>query len=698
MRQEKPYDFQKKLLNPHPARRLKTEIIPSADEVALKDGFCIELSEDSGTVAWTAARDFAEYLQTVMKLSGVSLKSGLSSATAQKLKIHSLQEADASVLQDANQYRGYGIFVNDGVDIYGYDERGIAQALYYLENLMNMKRAPVLKRGVERRYPMFSPQMVHSGYALDEYPDEYLSYIAHEGRDAILIFTKAVNTVSNGYLNFNTLIRRAAKYGIDVYAYSYLESDKHPSDPDAQEYYDRSYGRLFRECPGLKGVVLVGESVEFPSRDPHVAKGRYFEIDKDGIPSGKVSAGWYPCEDYPEWLRMLQRVITPYRSDADIVFWTYNWGYQPEDARVKLIRSLPEGISLLVTFEMFEPKHFGGSQVHCADYTLSFEGPGGYFKSEAEAAKERGIKLYAMANTGGLTWDIGVIPYEPMPYQWIRRYEALIQAKKEWNLCGLMENHHYGFYPSFISKIAQLSFTEPQESPVLVAKRVICGEFGEENFSVVNDALKRWSEAIRHYTPSSSDQYGAFRIGPSYPFCLDKTVPVPSSAEAMFGNRICCPTYPEKIDPRDSLLSLRLMDEIRSLERMRQLLEEGTSLLEQCPLPNEKTEELLCLGRFILHTTVTGIHAKRWHRLKCRFSAAESREEAEQLLNEMEALLQKERANAQQTIPLVEADSRLGWEPSMLYMTDRSHLEWKIRQVDSVLKIELPNALKSLQN
>ena len=40
-------------------------------------------------------------------------------------------------------------------------------------------------------------------------------------------------------------------------------------------------------------------------------------------------------------------------------------------------------------------------------------------------------------------------------------------------------------------------------------------------------------------------------------------------------------------------------------------------------------------------------------------------------------------------IPLVEVDSRLGWEPSMLYMTDKWHLEWKIRQLNFVLDIEL---------
>ena len=33
----------------------------------------------------------------------------------------------------------------------------------------------------------------------------------------------------------------------------------------------------------------------------------------------------------------------------------------------------------------------------------------------------------------------------------------------------------------------------------------------------------------------------------------------------------------------------------------------------------------------------------------------------------------------------VELDSRLGWEPSMEYVGDVWHLDWKIRQMESML-------------
>ena len=51
--------------------------------------------------------------------------------------------------------------------------------------------------------------------------------------------------------------------------------------------------------------------------------------------------------------------------------------------------------------------------------------------------------------------------------------------------------------------------------------------------------------------------------------------------------------------------------------------------------------------------------------------------------------------NAQKTIPLVDFDSRLGYEPSMEYMCDREHLEWKINVVTRIINEEIPDIRKT---
>jgi folylpolyglutamate synthase/dihydropteroate synthase len=58
----------------------------------------------------------------------------------------------------------------------------------------------------------------------------------------------------------------------------------------------------------------------------------------------------------------------------------------------------------------------------------------------------------------------------------------------------------------------------------------------------------------------------------------------------------------------------------------------------------------------------------------------------EYLGDTIEKIAHDEIENAKDTIPAVETDSRLGWEPSMEYVCDKWHLEWKIRQVESTLR------------
>jgi len=55
-----------------------------------------------------------------------------------------------------------------------------------------------------------------------------------------------------------------------------------------------------------------------------------------------------------------------------------------------------------------------------------------------------------------------------------------------------------------------------------------------------------------------------------------------------------------------------------------------------------------------------------------------------------------ENANAAAAIPLVRADSRLGWEPTMGYLTDEPHLRWKIANGRRLLERELPRFRRTL--
>ena len=57
----------------------------------------------------------------------------------------------------------------------------------------------------------------------------------------------------------------------------------------------------------------------------------------------------------------------------------------------------------------------------------------------------------------------------------------------------------------------------------------------------------------------------------------------------------------------------------------------------------------------------------------------------------MIAICKDEIENVKNTFPIVEFDSRLGYEPSMEYMCDPAHLEWKLAQITKVMEFELPS-------
>ena len=685
LKKENNYDFRKRMLEIHEKNIRNYSLKAKDTEFEIQDGLVIHIPETAGDVIITAAQDFVDFLFTSMNISARLTKGRFDGCD------NSIVIDLCSDLGDYAVYRGYRIDTEKEVCyVHGFDERGVAQALYSLEDIMSIRKAPFLPVGSVSRKPLFSPQMVHSGYGLDEYPNEHLSAIAHEGRDAILVFVKDVNITPYGYLDFNELIYRASKYGLDVYAYSYLESKMHPNAEGAEAYYEGTYGKLFKMCPGLKGVSLVGESVEFPSNDEHVGRTRR-ENFVDGIPTGKRSVCAYPCIDYADWVCLIKKIVRKYNSEADIVFWTYNWGAVPADARLKLINALPADITLMATFEMCEHYTIDGSTSYIFDYTISQVGYGeNYFKTEAEACLKRGIRLYSMTNTGGMTWDIGVIPYVPVPYQWMKRYQKMKEAHDKYGLSGIMESHHYGFYPSIISKLSKMAFYNGCENMEEILRDILAGEYGNENVEVVDKALQLWSDAISYCVPNFADQYGAFRVGPSYPFNLDRICNLPSATYAHFGNGIVSPTYMGAINcGRMIPTPILIKKEIKALERMKELLEQGLKFLNEAKNKNEKLLRLINMGKFIICTVITGINAKKWHQLKCALLQESEHAKITEIINNMETLLKSEKENVQNTIPLVQVDSRLGWEPSMEYMTDEYHLNWKLRQLNFVIDIEL---------
>lgn len=698
MTKQQRYEFKKDLLQVHKKDRRDFSQIPETNEFVIPKGLLVVLPESYDSAVLTAAKDFADYMLISMK-TAVMVTENSSSQTSLKLSYN-------KNIGDASGYMGYRITVSDnGITLEGYDSVGIAQGLYFLEDLMNLRRAPFLEKKTIAKKALFSPRFAQSPFGMFEYNDECLSHMAHLGYDAIMLWIDGLNINHRGeYIDMYLLCERAEKYGISVYIQLYADHSAHPDDPGAEEFYDNLYGKIFKACPKIKGVELVGEANHFHSKDPdpRVGKAPLSANFEDNIPTGKVTPGFWPCCDYPQWISLIKKCISKYRPDVDIVFCTYNWSWVNETDRIRLIEKLPTDITLLSAWDVCQQFDLGKTKGDTTDYSLRQTEASEYFASEARAAKKRGIKVYANTETAGLTWDFGVIPYEPMPYQWLKRFESVVKAHEEWGVCGLLECIHYGFYPSFISDLEKWAFFTHEENLTDILHLILKRDFGEENFEIVNQAMEKWSEAISHATASNEDQYGAFRIGPAYPLWVadprtdifggyPEGGRIPTENNAMYGNGIYNPAYTPDMgfNRNNSMPGLRLYEEVKEIELMCDLLLEGIELLENVPSLNEKVVRVLNIGKFMYRTCITGINVKKLYVLSQRLNISSDSQEMLDIIDDMEKLLLEERKNVEETIPIVQADSRLGWEPSMEYQGDEKCLRWKLRQLDYDLNYTL---------
>lgn len=673
MKAEQNYDFRREVCRIHKRIYNWKSRTPQSDELMLKDGLTISCST-RGPVARTALKDFQGYLKTAF---------GFRSKV-----VEGMAEITIAIDPDLREYMQRRVTVDKtGVTIAAADERGVAQALYTLEDRLNTRQAPFLACGHSEQKPAFSPRMVHSGLGIDLYPDEYLSVCAHHGYDAVLVFVRDTTHAGlrNREYDFNDLVRRAANYGIDVYAYSYIQNPVHPDDENARESFDRAYGDVFRAVPGLKGMVFVGESVRFPSKDPCVER---FGGAKDGIPSNKPSSGWWPCCDYAEWIGMARDSIRSVKPDADVVLWTYNWGKQPEEARVALLERLPTDISLLVTFEMFDPLELGSSTGWVSDYTIAHVGPGAYFTSEAAVAKRRGLRLYAMVNTAGRTWDFGSAPYEPFPWQWHARHQKILECRQQYGVCGLMESHHFGFLPSFISEQAKQAFTVGGKEFEQYLTDWAKGLAGEQ-WQTLLEGIRLVDESIRSYVPGNENQYGPYRIGPAYPFCLKRSMKKTNTPDMMFGNAIYNVVNNYADHKKVSPYSLRIRDELKLHRKALACTREGLKTLKGIKNKTSQLKKLVDLVDFLAHYHQTAVNHKQFTICRAKLLASGCEQEIGRLADEIERIARREIKNAEQTIPLVRRNSEFGYEPSMEYQCDEECLRWKIRQVEFMLQSEL---------
>ena len=690
---EKNYDFRKFLDEVHQKDLRDPDLRPRSDETEITREWVIRIPEHASAFVRETARDLSDYLFTSMAIGLRIGENETETVPSIELKLDVSLRVKRSFRLQCDKRK---------IVIEGADERGIAMGCYYLEDVMTLREAPFVPQTTGLlKEPLFSPRMVHSAYGMDIYTESYLKRIAHAGFDSVLIYVKDDPLHGhNGAFDFAPLIDQAEAAGLDVYLYAAIRNLYHPSDKEADAFYEANYGALFKRYPKAKGLILVGESCQFPSHDPHTTQSVTNKGECCFRPVGKVSPGWWPCEDFPEFVDLIKSKVRKYAPEADIIFWTYNWPYAPVELRTGLIDNLPKDITVEVNYEQHDNVRIWGTQERALDYTLSLPGPSRLFREESDAVKRNGQRLCAMSNTAGKTWDIGTVPYLPALQQWGKRMTNLLSDRETTGVSALMESHHFGWYPSIVSELGKMLFWSGGPTLDEALRLLASRDFSVETADEVIAVWKDWSSAVASFITPIEDQYGPCRVGPSYPF-LFKGVSLRQTFSMKFDfpwtvscrSRIAFPEYVVVNDPDGlDIGTRRTVMEIRHLPEIISLWRDGADRIEKL-LPriqarkHDKTIRMIGIARYIANTLTTTWNIKRWWLENNRLLAETDAEKSAEILDRIEQIAKEEIENVRNTIPLVEYDSALGYEPSMDYVADKAHLEWKIRQLSSVLSV-----------
>ena len=697
---EQHMDFEKRLLQVHKPNRVNPQACKTVKGTEITEAWKIVYKEDAGIVVKNAVLDLQDYFQVSMHVS-VGLEIGIGPAP----------KTIFVCVDNALQERQFRIQAADGIVITGADDRYTAQGCFALEDELNLNEAPIIAPCDKVRQMRFSFRTIASGMQDKSFPDAHLNMIAHTGITAVDIYLSNILKDPELVKRVNDLTERAANYGLDVYAFPCFKNEMHPEDEGAYEYYDALYGKVAQMCPKIKGYIIVGESCEFPSKDPRTTGKPW----RESLDDEKHSPGWFPCSDYPQFVTMLQHVIRAHAPNAELVFWSYNWGDEDRQAREELICGVPKDITLMTTFEMFDDKDITPQiQETTTDYTLWQIGPSDYYISEATIARERGVKMYCMTNTGGNTWDIGGVPYLPAPQRWIQRWEAVTKAQDELRLDGLRESHSYGFWPSFLPEMAKYAYMTPKTDLHELLDRIIVRDFGKEHLEAVLKAFDLFSEGMSHCVSTNEDQYGPARVGPSYPLFYKRwelIPPCPVTGKEV--NYEGYPIYTYNLDRTEKLLY-----ETQEYITMARLFAAGCTVLEGVIAQMEGAKKadamhILQVAQYIRNNAITIYHMKQWHYLKGKLGVyvdakptwvggrknMPDAKKAEKPLIPVEdklpvvlellEIIQAEIENAKNTIPLVEANSRLGFEQEYGYSCCKEQLLWKIEMAERTITEEL---------
>jgi hypothetical protein len=705
---EQPYDFLKVIENWVEPLPRDPGAKPSSSEMAIPaEGWILSIPAPAGPVLRQAAEDFRDYLGRAMQVRvALDAKASLEGwRTLDRTIVAGTREQMPGCSAELQGRKDYQIVATpERIAVCGFDERGAMYGLYNLEARMNLRAAPFLPRDLDVvRRSLYGARMTLSGLGWMEWPDRYLALLAHYGFDSIYASVYVnpngdIQNVSADYrmkrqdpARMHDLIRRAARYGLDVYCPIMHHLDGTPENEAALRKRVRE---IVTEFPEIRGYVLLIEG-----------------FDYDHWP------GW-ERKDLRDWVDHWTRGVNVAAEEMhrinpalEVLAWDYNIDFRPSAVALKryVIDAYAPDVTPLVTWENGKDLERDGEHGYLKDYSINEVGPAEVAAAQIAEARRRGLKVFAKADTFA-SWQYGTFPYLPFPQQWQARWDALAQYRID----GTMESWSYGFKPNFVAELRAWSSWSGAPSYAELLRSTARREFGPGAEDLVLAAWEHFSKAIRlvpdtgpnmgvtnalgaplffekpqpraivveHSWSVPGIQAGGVPVNAYWPYAPERVILVPdfsnrTNAAARYASPFSLPVFNKYL--------LLAADEMEA-----GLLAYRRAALEAPPGKRPGAFREVLLAEQLERMMRSDEAILEFEDLRLRLAAAGDSTSRARALERMVTILKEELARTQAARDAQLRDSRLGYEWEQDYFYTPEVLSQKVSQIRAVLEREIP--------
>ncbi|MBI4025231.1 MAG: hypothetical protein HY360_09650 [Verrucomicrobia bacterium] len=665
-----------------------------ASEAEVNRHWRLELEKDAPEMVRVAAWDFSRFLAESF---GIVFSKNTHKTGRIQVRI------DPSVRTVSKRDHRIEI-ARDRIEVIGVSEWGTACGLYHLQRLMRLNRAPRLACGVIHAALALDPSLTHLAFKQgnmsnlnypEAYHENYLVRIARAGYTGFhldldlgfLCQSKILPELNDpkaarNLATLRDIVARSRRCALDVHVVLYLHplAPDHPvfrhhpdlagseilfthgrrilcgSHPLARRFYEEQAARLVRETRLAGLILIVGCEGLLHCYTAPVARPRN---QTDCLRCGKKD----PEQTVAYLVNGIAHAVKQERCEARVAVWPYCSGTWTKTPNAKdLVSKLSADCDFLGNFDTGDRCQRKGVEAVFTDYSLTNVGPSADFRSQAAAAKRRGLKVLAKLESG-CPRDIHNVPSIPANTRWARKYANVLES----GVSGAMFAWEFtGYTEEIAGELAGWMSWRPCLPARELLRRLAARDFGARNAAGVLKAW-RWFDRAMDWFPFSGFTThfarGSFFIGFTHPLIFD-------------------PHRPGELSPQFWLHSTRMLFNVdlqwthpfgaanclRTLRQMEQRWDRGCRLLERIRSPGRKNScvtakqiEHQALGRGILCTLRTAINLIRFHRLRDQyFHEASNLRLVRRRLTALRDIAKEELANAEEGLACMQRNPRIG--------------------------------------